>query len=206
MKVIVKYLIVILFTLISATSYCQVKIGYIFGMNLSTLKVKSQGIASNPDMQVGFHWGASFDIPATDNFSFHPAIMLSAKGSDYTINSIDYSLAPIFLEAPLLAMYSFGSGEVRFSVFTGPYFAIGVAGYKVEQSGDLHNINYGGGSSSDLKSFDTGFNFGAGVKFKSTMISAQYGLGLANLSPDQSEGSEMKNRVIGITISSSFFK
>jgi hypothetical protein len=175
-------------------------------MNLSTLQVKSQGITSNPDMQVGFHWGASLDIPAGDNFSFHPGIMLSAKGSDYTIDTTDYSLAPIFLEVPLLAMYSFGSEAVRFSLFAGPYFAYGVAGYKVEASGDLHNINYGSGENNDLKSFDYGFSFGAGVKIKDTLISAQYGIGLANLSPDISDGSEMKNRVIGITISSSFFK
>lgn len=206
MKVSLKYLIAILFTLISISSYSQVKIGYIFGMNLSSLKVKSHGIASDQNRQIGFHWGASFDIPVGYNFSIRPGIMLSAKGSDYTIDSTDYSMAPIFLDVPILAMYSFGKGPMRFSVFAGPYLAYGVAGYKVEKNGDLHNIAYGSGQSSDLKPFDAGLNFGAGVKVKGTLISAQYGIGMANLSSDPSNGNEMKNSVIGITISSSFFK
>jgi hypothetical protein len=168
--------------------------------------VKSLGLVSSPNTQIGFHWGACFDIPFNSNFSFHPAIILSAKGSDYQIDTTEYSLAPIFAEVPILAMYSFGSKAVRFSLFAGPYLAYGIAGYKVEPSGDLHNIKYGSGKNSDLKSFDAGFNFGAGVNIKGTLISAQYGIGMSNLSTDPSVDSEMKNRVIGITISSAFYR
>jgi hypothetical protein len=55
-----------------------------------------------------------------------------------------------------------------------------------------------------LKPFDIGLNFGAGINIKGLMISAQYGIGLANLSPVTIGDSEMKNKVIGISISSLF--
>jgi len=47
-------------------------------------------------------------------------------------------------------------------------------------------------------------NFGAGINIKGLLISAQYGIGLTNISPMASADIKMKNKVIGISISSSF--
>jgi hypothetical protein len=55
-----------------------------------------------------------------------------------------------------------------------------------------------------LKPFDIGLNFGAGVNIKGLLISAQYEIGLANISPVTTVYSEMKNKLIGISISSLF--
>jgi hypothetical protein len=52
-----------------------------------------------------------------------------------------------------------------------------------------------------LKPFDTGLNLGARVCIRGILISVQYGIGMANISPVASSDSEMKNRVIGISIS-----
>jgi hypothetical protein len=79
-----------------------------------------------------------------------------------------------------------------------------VGGYKIEPGGELKNISFGSGKNTDLKPFDIGLNFGAGVNIKGLLISAQYGIGLANISPLTTDDSEMKNKVIGISISSSF--
>ncbi len=188
------------FTGISA----QVKPGYIFGLNLSTMTIKSNGLSINTKLPASVHFGGFFKIPVTDNFSFQPAILFSAKGTDYKIDTAKYSISPIYIEVPVIAVYSFGSDLVKISLFAGPYFAYGVGGYKIISGGELLKINYGSGENNDLKPFDIGLNFGAGISIKGLMISAQYGIGLANISPVTTDDSIMKNKVVGISISSLF--
>ena len=182
----------------------QVKPGYIFGVNLSTITMNAKGISSNPETPVGIHFGGSLEIPIAGNFNFNPGLVLSAKGSNYKIDSVEFSLSPIYIEVPVIAIYSFGSDMIKISLFAGPYFACGVGGYKIEPGGELTNINWGSGKNSDLRSFDIGLNFGAGINIKGLLISAQYGIGLANIAPETIFYSEMKNKVIGISISSLF--
>lgn len=150
------------------------------------------------------HYGAIFEFPLNNHFTFRPELILSAKGSDYEVDSVYHSLSPVFIEIPLLAVCTFGSGVFKFSLFAGPYIACGMGGYKIVGDGELKNLKYGSGENKDLRPFDIGFNFGAGLTIKKVLISAQYGIGLANLSTDTSAGAEMKNRVIGISISQAF--
>jgi hypothetical protein len=130
--------------------------------------------------------------------------LFSAKGSNYKNDSVEFSLSPIYIEVPVIAVYSFGSDAIKISLFAGPYFACGVGGYKIESGSELKNISFGSGKNNDLKPFDIGLNFGAGINIKGLLISAQYGIGLSNLSPVTLYVSEMKNKVIGISISSLF--
>jgi hypothetical protein len=204
MRIFLKSALAILFIFAFTETFSQLKPGYIFGMNLSTLKLKTAGLSSNPDTQIGVHYGAIFEVPVNNHFSFRPELILSAKGSDYDIDSVYHSLSPVFIEIPLLAVCRFGSDVFKFSLFAGPYVACGMGGYKIIGDGELKNLKYGSGANKDLKFFDVGFNFGAGLTFKRMLISAQYGIGLANLSPDTSDGSEMKNKVFGISISQAF--
>jgi len=181
--------------------HAQIKPGYIFGLNLSTMTLKTIGISSNPETPVGIHFGGCFEIPLKGNFTFLPSLLFSAKGSNYKIDTVQYSLAPVYIEVPVIVAYSFGSDAVKISLFAGPYFACGIGGLKMDLRGDLIDINFGSGEDNDLKPVDVGLNFGAGVKIKGLLISAQYGIGLANISPVKTVYLEMKNKVIGISIS-----
>jgi hypothetical protein len=187
------------FTVVQA----QIKPGYIFGINLSTILLNTKGISVNPDMPVGIHFGGYLEIPVTGGLTFNPGVVFSAKGSNYKIDTVEYSLSPIYIEIPANAMYSFGSDDIKVSLFAGPYAAIGVGGYKIEPEGTLKSINFGSGTNDDLKHFDFGLNFGAGLSIRGLLISAQYGIGLANIAPD-TKTMEMKNKVIGISVSSLF--
>jgi hypothetical protein len=184
--------------------HAQIKPGYIFGVNLSTISINTKGISSAPETPVGIHFGGFFEIPIKGNFTFDPGLLFSAKGSNYEIDSIAFSLSPIYLEVPVIAVYSFGTDEIKISLFAGPYFACGIGGYKIEPGGELKNISFGSGENNDLKTFDVGLNFGAGVNIRGLLISAQYGIGLTNIAPEKIVDTEMKNKVIGISISSLF--
>jgi hypothetical protein len=194
------FLLMVAFTDIQA----QVKPGYIFGVNLSTITLNTKAISSDPERPVSIHFGGYLEIPVKGNFNVEPGLLFSAKGSNYEIDSVEFSLAPIYIEVPVIAVYSFGSEEIKISLFAGPYFACGVGGYKIEPGGELKNISFGSGKNNDLKPFDIGLNFGAGVNIKGLLISAQYGIGLSNIAPETIVYTEMKNKVIGISISSLF--
>jgi len=182
----------------------QIIPGYIFGLNLSTITLKSNGINSRPEMPIGIHFGGFFEIPFNDNLALQPVILFSVKGSNYKIDSVAYSLSPIYIEVPINAVYSFGSDVIKISLFSGPYFALGVGGYKIEPGGELKKINFGSGRNNDLRTFDFGLNIGAAINIKGLLVSAQYGIGLSNISPVTLDDQEMKNKVIGISIRSIF--
>ena len=194
----------IFLTIAFTDAHAQIIPGYIFGLNLSTMTLKTKGISSKPETPIGIHFGGFFEIPLRDNLTLQPSLLFSAKGSNYKIDSVEFSLSPIYIEVPVIAVYSFGSDAIKISLFAGPYFACGVGGYKIESGSELKNISFGSGKNNDLKPFDIGLNFGAGINIKGLLISAQYGIGLSNLSPVTLYVSEMKNKVIGISISSLF--
>jgi hypothetical protein len=204
MRTFLKPAIAIIFILSFTSSLAQVKKGYVFGLNLSTMTLKTNGINYKARTPAGIHFGGFIEVPLKGRFTLRPGFLLSAKGSDYKIDSTDYSISPIYIEVPVEAVYSFGSDVVKISLFAGPYVACGVGGYKLGSGTGIESINFGSGINCDLKPIDIGLNFGAGINIKGLLISAQYGIGLANVSPVASVDTEMKNRVIGISISSSF--
>ena len=204
MKIYLKSALAILLMVSFTEVQAQIKPGYIFGLNLSTVTLRTKGISSRPETPAGIHFGGFLEIPIKGNFALQPGLLLSAKGSNFKIDSTEFSLAPVYLEVPVMAVFSFGSDVIKISLFAGPYFACGIGGYKIESEGGFRYLSFGSGENKDLKPFDFGFNFGAGVIFKGFMISAQYGIGLLNILPSTTTDSEIKNKVIGISISSLF--
>jgi hypothetical protein len=168
------------------------------------MTIKTKGISTIPKASAGIHYGGCIDIPVTDNFSLQPGLMFSAKGTSYKIDTLEYTISPIYIEVSLIPKFSFGTDAIKGTIFAGPYLACGVGGYKIEPGGDFKTLRFGSGSVADLKAFDVGFNFGAGVKIRSFMISVQYGIGLANMAPSYSGDLEMKNRVFGISLNTLF--
>jgi hypothetical protein len=177
----------------------QIKHGYVFGLNLSTLKLKTKDLTSKPDMPAGVHFGGFIEIPLTGPLALQSGVLFSAKGSNYKIDTTEYTLSPIYIEVPIMIACNIGSHVVKISLFAGPYFAYGLGGYKIESGSDLNKINFGNGVASDIRSVDAGVNFGAGINVKGVFVSVRYGLGLTNLAPSINAGSVMKNKVIGIS-------
>jgi hypothetical protein len=200
----IKTAFVILLSAACTEMHSQIRTGYIFGLNLSTVTLKTKVGNSDPETPVGVHFGGFFEIPLAGKFTLQPALIFSAKGSNYKIDNVEHSISPAYIEVPAIVAFSFGSDDVKISLFAGPYFACGMGGYKIEPGGELKSIRFGTGNNSDLKLFDTGLNFGAGINIKSFLISAQYGFGLVNISPLTTDDQVMKNKVVGISISSSF--
>ncbi len=204
MKGFLKYALPIFLMVAFTGVNAQIKTRYTGGLNLTTMELKIDGLSSDPTMPFGIHFGWVFEMPVGGGFAFDPGILFSAKGTDYKVDSVDFSLSPIYIEVPLNVAYSFGSNTFKIFLFAGPYFACGVGGTCWKSGYSLQDLRFGKGEDKDLKFFDVGLNFGLGVNIKMFLVTAQYGLGLLNISPDETGNMEMRNNVIGISVSTSF--
>jgi hypothetical protein len=187
-------ILLILSTVLSA----QWKPGYIFGINLSTITIKTKGINSKPETAVGYHFGFYYDILLNKHTSVQSGFILSSKGTDYFIDTVRHSLAPTYFEIPLNFTFHLGLKATNISLYAGPYSAFAIGGYEIVDGDPLKYLKFGASKKNDLTRFDFGFNIGLGVYIKSYIISAQYGIGLTDLTP--ANDSDVKNEVIGISI------
>jgi hypothetical protein len=203
MKNYLKLVLVILLIVSFTDLYSQIKSGYMFGLNLSSMTYRNKGVDLNPETWAGIHFGGLFEFPVAGGFTLQSGALFSAKSTGYEIDSAQYSIGPIFIEVPVRAVFSLGSSAFKVSFFAGPYFALGIDGLLIEPTG-TKSMRFGSGYDHDMKPFDVGFNFGAGVNIHGLLITAQYGLGMVNLAPVRSDNSEMKNRVVGISFASLF--
>lgn len=197
-------IIVLAFLILSSLyeSYGQIRPGHTVGANFSTMAFKGREENYNPETSMGIHVGAIVDIPLRKNLSFQPAFLFSSKGSDFVSDTADFNLSPIYIEIPLNVISNFGFKGTNISLSAGAYVAYAIGGYRIEIEGDLTDLEYGTGESDDLRPFDAGLNFGAGITIKSLMIVLQYGIGLIDISAGEFKDSELKNRVISISVKS----
>lgn len=203
----------IMFTL-STESYAQT-FGVKGGLNLSNMHSKDddETYDDNFKMNPGFHLGATAEFPITEMFSFETGLLLSTKGTKvsdkYESNSVTYESSKgkinlFYLDIPLTSKATYDlSGTKIYGVF-GPYLGIGLSGkYKYEETGSTtttQDVKWGQSSSDDdLKRFDYGLIFGTGVEIKTIQIGLSYGIGLANISSNFSNGMKIKNRVLEIS-------
>jgi len=175
----------------------QVKSGYRWGINMTTMSINYQGKKIKAETPFGVQFGGNYEIPLSKNYAFLSGFIFSSKGTDYKINNLDYSIAPAYLEIPANFVYKFGRRTTRLSLFAGPYFAAAFGGYKSDDGYKI--LALGSRESKDLKVIDFGFNAGIALSINSHVFTVQYGTGLRNVSPKYDM--EMRNKVIGISLS-----
>lgn len=193
--------LVILFAL---SVNAQVQFGLKAGLNFPNWSVKESG-STAPDTKIGFgfHLGGIVDIPVSSNFSIQPGALFSVKGFKADVNmgtTVNTTTKLNYIEVPINAMLKVGEGDTKFLVFGGPYLGYGLGGtVKAEAQGRsaTSDITFGSGDN-DVNPLDFGINLGAGIKFNKIMVTAQYGIGLANLS--NSSGETVHNNVIGVSV------
>ncbi len=177
----------------------QIKVGPKVGLNLSTAKLSGMGISMNEKTLIGFNVGILFELPISGNLFLQPAISYSTKGSKYSVLSQEYKVSPSYIDIPVNVVYKFDLGVAKLLLNAGPYAAYGIAG-TFDFGGDPVDIVFGNKETDDLKPLDFGLNIGAGVEISNIIVSVNYGLGLANLSPVTTDGEEIKSKVVGFSL------
>jgi len=175
----------------------QIRIGVKAGLNLANINGKDAG---SPKINPSYNVGGFAEFGVTDNFALEAGLALSGKGAKETEENMTVTLSPLYLEIPINANLKIDLGAAKLLIFAGPYVGIGVGGkIKAEEGSQSasQDITYGSDDASMLKRIDVGLNFGAGIEISKIQIRAQYGLGLTNIASD---GSDVKNAVIGISV------
>jgi hypothetical protein len=174
---------------------------------------------------ISFQLGFLGNVPITPTIAFQPGLIFTGKGtqsqSGNTSDDTYYQTTskPYYVEIPANLVFKTGSsGYTRFFAGAGPYLGIGVAG-KVKNNGKemgspFHNENTiewsnhdsttldneGDGGFGIMKRFDYGLNATAGIETEYTVISVNYGFGLAPIQNADNADDKNKYRVLSLTV------
>lgn len=174
------------------------------GVNLASLKIKADFFGAsfviNTDTKIGGHIGAFYREEVNEKFSIRPNLIFTTGGgkvedaSTGESNSINIS----YLGLPIDFMYTLPAGENSFSLMGGPFF-----GYLLSTSTNEGSVEEGEG----FTSLDYGINIGVQFQIKSFGIGLTYGLGLANIAPEEEINSQFfeANTSASTKVTSIFF-
>ena len=188
------------------------------GLNITNMLVKESNFFSYKDnfqINTGFHVGPTVEFHLLDFLSVEGGLLFNTKGytgiSEETVNNETYKIQErknlFFLDVPLTLKVPFSVGNYKFYGIAGGYAGAGLMGDSKISSyygNRITKLNWGSDEGSDdLKRYDYGLTFGAGINVDPFRIGISYNMGLANLSPE-STGAKLSNRVLGISVGYSF--
>jgi hypothetical protein len=201
------------------------RVGFKAGPNAANMTIDNGGTINDRRSVPAWHAGVFVDIPLLPVISLQPAVLLNSKGSKYTVgddesgNYTEISTRPLYVEVPVNVIAKIPlPNKVKLFAGAGPYMAVGVGGKnklegkllgasfsrndKIEYSNDGPSTGTNGSSyNGNLKRFDFGLNFLAGIEISHLMLSANYGYGLVNIKPGSgSNNSKYQNRVFALSI------
>lgn len=175
-------------------SAARAQAGVIVGANFAKLEVS--GDAPDAERRTGLVAGVFGTMRLGDRMSIQPEVLYSQKGETFTEQSVDVTIELDYLDIPVLARFTGGrrSGLV---VFGGPSFGFKLrARSTFEIDGEKQEEDFG----DDVESFDLGFVVGAGVESERFFLDGRYQWGLSDLDADDSELTEVKNRVLSVVV------
>jgi hypothetical protein len=204
-----------LFLLISTFVSAQTRIGIRGGLQLADMRNQPDdrtNLTDETKMLFGYQVGVVLDYSFNKVMFFQPGLLLNSKGSKVIIrnNLLNTTTTiknnPMYAELPLLFGVRFGLQNFKLFGMAGPYLAYGFAGknyFKFESSvpglstESEGSIKWGNENSDDLRPFDLGLSFSAGIELRNTQIGLYYNPGFTNILPEGRNG-KLYNTTIGI--------
>jgi hypothetical protein len=195
------------------------------GANFANISSNKNGDTEDKNTLTSFNAGVMGTFGISKIIDIETGLLFTGKGvkAESIVNDNNYvksKFNPYYIELPVNLLVKFPiSGTSHLFVNAGPYAAVGVAGKsKVETkflgvtTNSESNIQFNNddpttsqqedASYSKIKRFDYGLNFGGGVAFKSLILKANYGLGLAKINSTQTNNSDdQKNKYRTVSLS-----
>lgn len=112
-----------------------------------------------------------------------------------------------YIEIPLNVGGRFKIGDnTKVFIMAGPYIGIGIVG-KIKGDANASasqrefDVRWGtDAKTSDFRRIDYGFNVANGVEIDNILIGVQYGIGLADISPEAEDEFKITNRVLSFSV------
>jgi len=196
------------------------------GVNLANVSYNANGNADDANILLSLRAGITGDISITSFVSIQPGLIISGKGSKTqsgNINDANYYRAtsnPWYAEIPInLVVKAPIENNSKIIFGAGPYVAMGIAGKRKAEGkvfgvafNNEENITFSnddpttsgeeGAGFGIIKRFDYGLNGLVGIEGVKTLLTLNYGLGLAKLQSGTSNTADNNNkhRVLSFTI------
>ena len=167
----------------SATSFAQLSLKA--GVNLADQSFESSGFSADTKSKVGFLIGANYAVNLSESIALRPGIQFTLKGSKVDFGNDEGTLSFNYIEVPVDLVYKISD----FSIHAGPYL-----GLLMSAKADDEDVK------DDVTSTDFGLNFGLGYSIGKIGVGANYGLGLSNLNNDDTDDTNVKNKVISVYV------
>lgn len=178
------------------------------GFNLSQINFKAGSTVVHKEdtkLNPGFNVGPILEFQLKNLFSIETGILFTSKGfkqSGYSrlIENYVYKINIFYSEVPVSLKVSYPIGKTEIFGMAGGYAACALYGYYFG-SGYVNSVKETsktdirwGNSENTMKRLDYGLKFGAGLKIRNCQLGASYGLGLKDISND--ETFKYRNRVL----------
>jgi len=190
------------------------------GPSFANLAMNNASTVNNKNIIPAWHVAGLVDIPLLPVLSVQGGIQVGMKGAKFTVGDnssntfTNVSTHPIYLEVPLNLVVKIPIvNKVKLFAGAGPYLAAGIGG-KNKLDGQLLGVSFSNDNSiqynssdnssnynNDLRRFDAGLNFLAGLEISHLSLNANYGYGLSNIkSSSDNNSAKYSNRVVSISI------
>lgn len=208
---------------VNAQGFASSKIGVKGGWNMANITNSREGNIDDSKSLNTFNAGVVVALPLGSTFELRTGLDLQSKGAKTTwvegTNETSYTTNPMYLELPVNIGFMLPFNErTKAYIGAGPYAAMGIAGKNtitVAGNERKENIKWGNDNpvdnenlrgtigSGQYKKFDFGANIIAGVDFGRVGVHAQYGLGLTNTVPGNSNSDNAnknnQTRTLGVS-------
>jgi len=181
----------------SATAQTSPSFGVKAGVNFANLDFSGEDVDVSFDQRMGLVAGAFVLVPMSETFGFQIEGLYSQKGAKTEEGDFEQRTELDWFDVPVLARYTIPSStNTSFHLFAGPSFAFKLGAKSIfefegegEEEEDIED---------EVKGFDFGIVFGAGIEFGKFVIDARYTHGLTDLNDVEDEIVEVKTRVFAI--------
>ena len=185
-------------------SSAHAQLGVRGGLNVTTFAIDFDGVTLTPDSRVGIQGGITYDLELGTKSKLRLNALYTTKGflmkEEDENSSSEQRLTTSYLEVPISFVYFVTtpgeeSSASGFYVEGGPYVGTLLTAQNFfsftfeNQDPDVTDED----AKDEFTSLDFGLNVGVGYKFQQQFsVGINYGLGLANLIPDDLGGDEAK--------------
>jgi len=211
------FLLAVVFT--ASYTQAQFTFGVRAGFNLTNMTAEI-----DTKMKPGFQIGVVGDYAISDNFSIQPGVLFATQGCRFSFTEdIFYRFSPMggkspmetetsvsvnvnYLQIPVNAQYKIALGGMKLLLQAGPYlgYALNAKGIAESEGSKEEEKMKFGSKDDEMRAFDFGLGFGAGLQFGNIQTGLGYNVGLANLI--NIDNTSMKNSGLAFTITYLFGK
>lgn len=150
------------------------------GLNLASLKIKVNvfglPVSVSTDDKIGGHFGVYYKSQVSENLTIRPNLLFTTAGGNIEDETTGESegVSASYLALPVDLMYSVPVGDNSLSLVGGPYL-----GFLLSSSTD------DGSDEDEFASTDYGINLGIQFNVNEIGIGLSYGIGMANVIPEE---------------------